>query len=114
MKNYTVQIMDTDFNTVEFNCLAWNKEQAMSFAFKGIKAEDVCMSAVFEEGSNVSLPVEPVDRFCIPHEAYNQLVIDEFFLGGIIMWHKDWRHRVYLTKEEDKPAEYYEAGGMDY
>lgn len=62
---YTIQVMDTDFNTVEFVVEAKDKEEAMSLVFADIKAEDVAMSAVFEEGCNVSLPVEPVDRYCL-------------------------------------------------
>ena len=59
---YNVQIMDTDFNTVEFtNIEADSGDEAKIIARKGIKDEDISLIAVFEEGSNISLPIDPVD-----------------------------------------------------
>jgi len=74
---YTIQIMDTDFNTVEFVVEAKDKETAMRVATKGLKAEDIAMSAVFEEGCNISLPIEPVDRF-ICH-GFNLFMIHQHY-----------------------------------
>jgi len=75
---YTIQIMDTDFNTVEFLVEAKDKQSAMRIAFADIKAEDVSMSAVFEEGCNISLPVEPVDRYCLGANEFNVIITSEF------------------------------------
>jgi len=75
---YVIQVMDTDFNTVEFAVEAKDKETAMRIVFKDIKAEDVAMSAVFEEGCNISLPVEPVDRFCLGANEFNVIITSEF------------------------------------
>jgi len=74
---YTIQIMDTDFNTVEFIVEAMDKQTAMRIAMKGIKAEDVAMSAVFEEGCNISLPVEPVDRYVC--HGFNLYMIHQLY-----------------------------------
>jgi len=75
MKQFTIQLMDTDFNTVEFVVKAKDKETAMRVATKGLKAEDIAMSAVFEEGCNISLPIEPVDRYCL--HGFNLFMIHQ-------------------------------------
>ena len=66
--NYQVQIMDTDFNTVEFNVTAKSADEAKTIARKGIKPEDISLIAVFEEGSNISLPINPVDSYDLTTE----------------------------------------------
>ena len=111
--------MYTDFSTVELVIEAGTKEQAMRIAFADIKAEDVALSAVFEEGCNISLPCGPVGVYCIPkdstnlaiewcsqypitdysHEECNQRDIDSnyFWLPDMISTFTDIRGRTYPT-----------------
>jgi len=62
---YVIQFMFNSFETVELAINAIDKETAMRTALstEGIDPKEVCMSAVFEEGCNISLPIESISRY---------------------------------------------------